>query len=89
MVYTFRANGIYLSTVRYIPHDSEVYSSRRRGIFLTTARYIPHDGEAYSLRQRGIFLTTARYIPRKAPRLYSLRKWPYTKRRSPTDELRQ
>ena len=67
MVYTFRANGIYLTTVRYIPHDSEVYSSRRRGIFLTTARS----------------------IPRKAPRLYSLRNWPYTKRRSPTDGLRQ
>ena len=48
MVYTFRANGIYLTTVRYIPHDSEVYSSRRRGIFLTTARYIPQDSEAYS-----------------------------------------
>ena len=89
MVYTFRANGIYLTTARYIPYDSEVYSSRQRGIFLTTARYIPYDSEVYSLRQRGIFLTTARYIPRKAPRLYSLRKWPYTKRRSPTDGLRQ
>ena len=34
MVYTLRANSIYLSSKRYIPHDSEVYSSRRRGIFL-------------------------------------------------------
>ena len=35
MVYTLRANSIYLSGKRYIPHDSKVYSSRQRGIFLT------------------------------------------------------
>ena len=34
MVYTFRAKGIYLTTARYIPHDSKVYSSRQQGIFL-------------------------------------------------------
>ena len=34
MVYTLRANSIYLSGKRYIPHDSEVYSSRQQGIFL-------------------------------------------------------
>ena len=56
MVYTLRANSIYLSSKRYIPHDSEVYSSRQQGIFLTTARYIPHDSEVYSSRRRGIFL---------------------------------
>ena len=47
MVYTLRANSIFLTMARYIPHDSEVYSSRQRGIFLTTARYIPHDGKVY------------------------------------------
>ena len=35
MVYTLRANSIYLSGKRYIPYDGKVYSSRRRGIFLT------------------------------------------------------
>ena len=57
MVYTLRANSIYLSGKRYIPYDGKVYSSRQQGIYLTTARYIPHDGKVYSSRQQGIFLT--------------------------------
>ena len=56
MVYTLRANSIYLSGKWYIPFEQIVYTFRAKGIFLTTARYIPHDSEVYSSRRRGIFL---------------------------------
>ena len=48
MVYTLRANSIYLSGKWYIPFEQIVYTFRAKGIFLTTARDIPHDGEVYS-----------------------------------------
>ena len=48
MVYTLRANSIYLSGKRYIPYDGKVYSSQQQGIYLTTARYIPHGSKVYS-----------------------------------------
>ena len=57
MVYTLRANSIYLSGKWYIPFEQIVYTFRAKGIYLTTARYIPHDGKVYSSRRRGIFLT--------------------------------
>ena len=73
MVYTLRANSIYLSGKWYIPFEQIVYTFRAKGIYLTTARYIPHDSEVYSSRQQGIYLTTARYIPHDG-KVYSSRR---------------
>ena len=52
MVYTLRANSIYLSGKWYIPFEQIVYTFRAKGIFLTTARYIPRKApRLYSLRK--------------------------------------
>ena len=58
----FKQKGIYLSSKRYIPHDSEVYSSRRRGIVLQKKRYIPSEQRVYTFRLEVILLPSQCYI---------------------------
>ncbi len=61
MVYTLQQKGIYLSSKRYIPHDSEVYSSRRRGIVLQKKRYIPSEQRVYTFQMEVILLPSQCY----------------------------